>query len=52
MMKAASHNMPHKCLDKIYPTVVRSTLEYACPLWAGLGEHDADQHQSVQYQAG
>ncbi len=37
MIKAASHNMPRKCLDKAYSTVVRPTLEYAGHLWAGVG---------------
>ncbi len=37
MIKAASHNMPGKCLDKAYSTVVRPTLKYAGPLWAARG---------------
>ncbi len=44
--------MPHKCLDKAYSTVIRPTLEYAGPLWAGLGAQDADCLESIQYQAG
>ncbi len=52
MIKTASHNMPRKCLDKAYSTVVRPTLEYAGPLWAGLRAQDADHLESIQYQAG
>ncbi len=52
IIKAASHNMPCKCLDKAYSTVVRPTLEYASPLWAGLWAQDADHFESIQYQAG
>ncbi len=52
MITAASHNMPHKCLDKAYSTVVRPTLEYAGPLWAGLEAQDADCLKFIQYQVG
>ncbi len=52
MITAASHNMPHKCLDKAYSTVVRPTLEYAGPLLAELRAQDADHLESIQYQAG
>ncbi len=52
MIKAASHNMPHKCLDKAYSTVVRPTLEYAGPLLAVLRAQDADTLECIQYHAG
>ncbi len=52
MIKAACHNILRKSLDKAYSTVVRPTLEYASPLWAGLWAQDADHFESIQYQAG
>ncbi len=52
MIKAASHNMPCKCLHKAYSTLVRPTLEYAGPLWTGRKAQDADCLKSIQYQAG
>ncbi len=52
MIKAASHNMPRRCLDKAYSTVVRPTLEYAGPLWVALGAQDADHLEFIQWQAG
>ncbi len=52
MINAASHKMPRKYLDKGYSTIVRPTLEYAGPLWAGLRVQDADRLESIQHQAG
>ncbi len=52
MIKADSHTIPGKCLDKAYSTVKRPTLQYTRPLWAGLRAQDADRLKSIQYQTG
>lgn len=51
LLQASSYNMPRSFLLTAYKSIIRPSLEYASPLWAGLGVDDTKRLDSIQYRA-